>query len=354
MIEARAIEDYKLSIEVAAPAIIDMSFDAQPSQRILVGTNKNVSEVLCWLQKTQPEYISQFIGYFITDSAKHAEDISNFESLLPLNSWGEITDILKQKNITEIIFASDGSWLQNVQMLYDNLNNAELQITIDARAQQEPASEKPLAIFKVKRVSKASRKQWPIASLYKRGFDVIISFILLVMLSPLFVLISVSILINMGYPILYFQKRVGRNGKTFSIAKFRSMLVVESELEPRLAHDETNRITPVGKWLRRFYLDELPQLWNVFMGEMSLIGPRPERPFFVEQIVKRAPDFIEVLTVKPGITGWAQVKNGYTRNLDQMIARLRYDQYYIRNQSIGLDIKILFRTVILILLGKGQ
>lgn len=180
----------------------------------------------------------------------------------------------------------------------------------------------------------------------KLGLDFILSLFLLIVLSPLIFITAVAIKIESEGPILFSQDRVGKNNKSFRIYKFRSMVSdAEKESGPVWARTNDQRVTRVGKFIRNCRIDELPQLWNVLKGDMSFVGPRPERKFFVDQLEKRIPYYSERAIVKPGITGWAQVNYGYGATVEDAVEKLNYDLYYIKNGSIYMDIFIIFRTV---------
>ena len=189
----------------------------------------------------------------------------------------------------------------------------------------------------------------------KRAFDIIASALGLVVLSPLLAIIALQVKISSKGPVLYSQERIGLYGLPFRIYKFRTMINhAEADGVPQVTSDNDPRITRVGRWLRRYRLDELPQLWNILRGDMSIVGPRPERPYFIEQIMADAPYYCLLYKVRPGLTSWGPIRVGYTDTIEKMIERLNCDIVYVENMSLLLDIKILFFTIGVILRGKGK
>lgn len=188
----------------------------------------------------------------------------------------------------------------------------------------------------------------------KRAFDLITAAIVMVVLSPLYLLLWILVYCSSKGPAFYSQQRIGLHGKPFDIYKFRTMVQHAEEDVPQLSTDDDPRVTKVGKFMRKYRLDELPQMWNILRGDMSIVGPRPEREFFIRQIVEKAPYYCLLYKIRPGMTSWGPIRVGYTDTLQKMIDRLNYDIVYMENMSIRLDIKILFFTIGVILDGKGK
>jgi sugar transferase (PEP-CTERM system associated) len=188
----------------------------------------------------------------------------------------------------------------------------------------------------------------------KRLFDVVASSILLIITLPVMIVTALCILLEDGRPVLYRQERVGKGGKTFMVAKFRSMRNdAEKEGKPQWALTNDPRVTRVGRIIRKLRIDELPQIFNVLNGDMSFVGPRPERPYFVNQLISEVPYYNVRHSVIPGITGWAQVRYRYGASVEDAIEKLQYDLYYVKNHSLFLDVIILIETIEVVLLGKG-
>lgn len=194
----------------------------------------------------------------------------------------------------------------------------------------------------------------PAALNFKRLGDIAVSLIALVLLLPVFAAIAIAVKIDSKGPVIYRQRRIGRRKEPFMINKFRTMRVDAEHDGPSLATADDPRVTSTGRFLRKYRLDELPQFWNVLIGEMSLVGPRPEREHYIVKIIERCPAYALVHQVRPGITSWGMVKYGYASNVDQMIERLDYDLLYLDNVSLAVDLKILFHTVDTVINGRGQ
>ncbi len=188
----------------------------------------------------------------------------------------------------------------------------------------------------------------------KRAFDIVCSAIGLVLLSPLLLVLALLVKTTSRGPVIYRQQRIGMYGMPFYIYKFRTMRDNAEESVPQLTDTDDPRITPLGRMLRKYRLDELPQLWNVLRGDMSIVGPRPEREYFINQIMQRAPYYCLLYRIRPGLTSWGPIKVGYTDTIEKMVDRLNYDIAYMENMSLHLDLKIMFYTISVIFNGEGQ
>jgi lipopolysaccharide/colanic/teichoic acid biosynthesis glycosyltransferase len=188
----------------------------------------------------------------------------------------------------------------------------------------------------------------------KRVFDVGVSFVCMIILLPVYAYVAVRVKLGSKGPIFYKQERIGYEGRPFMIYKFRTMYTDAERMGPQLSQVNDPRITPFGYVMRKYRLDELPQFWNILRGDMSIVGPRPERRYYIEQIEKIAPYYCLVYKVKPGLLSWGPIKIGYSDTVEKMVERLRYDIIYMDNMTLQTDIKILFYSIEVIFLGKGQ
>ncbi len=269
---------------------------------------------------------------------------------------GSIEEVASRMGVKEIIVAvrqQRGGVLPLRGLLECRLNG--ILITDLARFFERVHGRVPIESLKVSWLiyGNGFRQDW-LRRTVKRTFDVVVSLTLLVLLFPLIVSVAIMIALESGTPVIYRQERVGLRGKPFVVFKFRSMQKdAESDGTPRWAAPKDSRVTNLGRFLRRSRIDELPQLINVLKGEMSFVGPRPERPAFVDMLIDQVPFYAVRHSVKPGITGWAQVRYSYGATVEQSVKKLEYDLYYVKNNTLFLDLLVLLETVRVVLLGEG-
>lgn len=320
---------------------------------IIVGCDSIALETYNTVIEQMPRSGNFLIGY-----VKVADECNDMlsEKLPCLGTIDDLANIVDQQHIEELIIALDNGqrkYIENIVLLARD--NQKLTLSILPQLQDYIIGTVKTSAVLYEPLISITPEYLPDWQKYlKRGFDILLSVIALILLSPVYIFLAIGVKRSSPGPIFYKQERIGYRGKPFYIIKFRSMRQDAENNGPMLSSKDDDRITKFGKFMRQYRLDETPQFYNVLIGDMSLVGPRPERQYYIDQISERAPYYKLLLGIKPGITSWGQVRFGYAENVDEMIKRLRWDLLYIENMSIQMDIKILIYTVLIILKKEGK
>jgi exopolysaccharide biosynthesis polyprenyl glycosylphosphotransferase len=319
---------------------------------IIVGSDKNAVEIYEEFRDNH-EYLGlRILGY--------VKVFDNSKDLLQgnLRCFGDYTNLqklIRRCYVEQVIIAIEAGEYTKIQGILNDLQSTRVRIGIIPDVYQ-------LLLGSVKinqllgvpliEINQDLIPYWQ--RVVKRGIDIVFSLLVLILGFPFFIFIAILTKMSSPGPVFYMQERIGKDARPFRIVKFRSMRLNAEHNGPALASKIDTRITGWGRYMRRFRLDELPQFWNVLKGDMSLVGPRPERQYFIDQILEKAPEYRHLHKVRPGLTSLGQVKFGYAENVDEMVKRLRYDILYIENLSLAMDFRILMYTVLIILQGRGK
>lgn len=316
---------------------------------LIIGTSNTAEQMEKRLREMKKSMGFNIIGYVETTEGAFHRPLN-----LPVYSLNEIADVCERENVKNIIVIQHRHGIKATMSLVSNLLSLNLPIYISPDLYQLLTSKVRVSNIVGEPLVDISKTEMSQCMLnMKRVSDIVISFFTLLIISPLLLAVAIAVKYSSKGPIFYKQSRIGYHKRPFNIYKFRSMYIDAEISGPALSTLNDPRITSVGRFLRKYRLDELPNFWNVLRGDMSLVGPRPEREYYIKQIMAKAPYYTLIHQVRPGITSWGMVKYGYASDVDGMVERLRYDLLYIENVSLLVDLKILFYTVQTVFTGKG-
>lgn len=320
---------------------------------IIVGSDQIALQTYLNIIK-QDKSIEKYIVGYVTIPEETDQSLS---SKLPcLGKMEDLTELIQTYHIDELIIAIQNGKRKYIETIISNVGyTRNLVLKIIPQTQDFILGNvRTFNVLQEPLITISHEKLTPWQQSLKRATDIVFSAIAIFLLSPLYLFLIIGVKTTSKGPIFYTQERVGLLGKPFKIIKFRSMIVNAEQGTPMLSSKSDSRITTFGKFMRKSRLDEIPQFFNVLKGDMSLVGPRPERQYYIDQIIKVAPYYKLLLTIKPGMTSWGQVKFGYAENIDEMVERLKWDILYLDNMSLQMDFKILIYTVLIVLKGSGK
>ncbi len=319
---------------------------------LIIGSNEKALRIFNDMNSQKYPAGNKFVGFV---GLENNNDTLLSKYIPKLGKFDELIDVIQNNQIEEVIIAIETIEHKRLSEILTVIENRQVTIWgipdlydfLSGTVKTNTIYGSPLI-----KISNGLMSGWQENT--KRLLDVFLSLVASLILSPVFIVLAIIIKLTSKGPVFYKQERVGRFGKPFKIYKLRSMVADAENGTPALSSENDDRITKIGRFMRKTHLDEIPQFYNVIIGDMSLVGPRPERQYYIDQIVKKAPHYTHLHKLRPGITSWGQVRYGYASNVEEMLERLPYDMIYLKNISLYIDFKIIIYTLMVSIKGRGK